>query len=143
MAAWFAVSSASMVGDAHVYGLDIDRPDLEILAITDRDAKALRSGGTYTGPHDLKSTIALLDVAEVSNRITNQRGIVTIHAPPTKPLAVPATDTFVITGVLREDFQKRLFDVGIDDSQIYPGLDGLCKLSDWRARTHNYPKSMV
>ena len=124
MAAWFAVSSASVVGDAHVYGPDIDRPDLEILAITDRDAKALRSGGTYTGPHDLKSTIALLDVAEVSNRITNQRGIVTIHAPPTKPLAVPATDTFVITAALREDFQKRLFDVASTIRRSTPASTG-------------------
>lgn len=143
VAAWFAVSSAAVAGDAHVYGLDINRPDLEILAITDNGARALRSGGAYKGPHDIKSAIALMDVAEVSNRITNQRGIFTIHAPPTKPLVVPEDDTFVIAAALREEFQKRLFDVGIDDAQIYPGLDGLCKLLDWRARTRNYPQSMV
>ena len=141
VAAWFAVSSASPNENAHVYGLDINRHDLEILAIGDREAKALRSGGTYTGPHDIRSAIALMDVAQVSSRITNQRGVFTIHAPPTTPLVVPHSDTFVITGDLRGEFQKRLFDVGIDDSQIYPGLDGLCKLLDWRARTHNYPKS--
>ena len=89
-----------------MYGLDINRQDLEILAIGDKDAKALRSGGSYTGPHDIGAAIALMDVAQVSNRITDQRGVFTIHAPPTAPLVVPQPDTFVITGDLRASFRS-------------------------------------
>lgn len=143
VAAWFAVSSNPGDAEAHVYGLDVVRRDIEFLDIGDDGAIATRGGGRYSGPHAVRAAVAMIEVAEVSTRITNQRGIFTLHAPPTRALDVPTADRFTIPAALRTAFQRRLFDVGIDDSQIYPGLDGLCKMLDWRARTHLYPKLLT
>ena len=143
VAAWFAVSSDPPDQDASIYGLDIGRADVEILSIGEKQGQAARSGAIYDGPFSLKTGIALVEVAEVTARITNQRGVFTLHAPPTMPLVVGPSDVFVIPTGLRSVFQKRLFDVGIDDSRIYPGLDGLCRLLDWRARTNRYPTPLA
>lgn len=143
IAAWFAVSSSRADQDAHVYALDAARSDIEILDVGDNEARAARSGATYANPFALRNGIALVEVAEVTTRITNQRGAFTLHAPPTSPLAIPPGDTFAIPAALRDPFQRRLFDVGIDDSHIYPGLDGLCRMLDWRARTRHYPTALA
>ncbi len=79
-----------------------------------------------------KTGVYLIETAQVSNRITTQRGIFTLHGSPSTPLAIPNDEIFPIPLALRQDFQSRLMDLGVDASHIYPDIDGLCRSLDYR-----------
>lgn len=132
VAAFFAVSSYPERTDAKLYALDRSREDIESLDIvTGKTA----NNATYGGPLDIKKGVYLIETAPVSHRITTQRGIFTVHGDPTLALTIPGEETFTIAGDQRTQFQSRLLDLGIDHSHIYPDLDGLCRMLDWRVRS--------
>jgi FRG domain len=133
VAAWFAVSSYPENEDAQVYALDPTRADLDRI-----DTK---TGATDGGPdidHPLKprKDVYLVETAQISNRITTQRGIFTLHGDPTSALVVPTGETFSIPAAIRNDFQSRLMDLGVDAAHIFPDIDGLCRSLDWRLKTN-------
>jgi len=132
VAAWFAVSSYPETTNAQLYALDVVRPDVDALNTKTRQT---RTGTTVDEPLRLTSGVYLIETAQVSNRITTQRGIFTLHGDPTKPLNVPAAEIFEIPAALRSDFQSRLMDVGVDASHIYPDIDGLCRSLDYRFKS--------
>lgn len=133
VAAWFAVSSYPEKTDAQVYALDVTRSDLDTL-----DSATGRTGSGNIIPHplDQRKGVFLVETAQVSNRITTQRGIFTLHGEPTAALPIPTAETFKIPAAMRDDFQSRLMDLGIDASHIYPDIDGLCRSLDWRLKAN-------
>lgn len=133
VAAWFAVASFPLAGDAVIYGLDLLREDVEPFDLSTN--RGVRSNNGFAGPLDIREHVYLIETPAVSSRITTQRGIFTLHGNPKIPLDIPENDRFIIPQCLREHFQERLLDLGIDASHIYPDLDGLCKALDWRLRT--------
>lgn len=139
VAAWFAVSSFPHNKDAVIFALKVDRDDIEPL--DSRSGKATKNG-TFDSPLAIQTGVYLIETAPVSERITTQRGIFTLHGQPKTGLAVLDGDTFVIPEKLRSGLQGRLLDLGIDASHIYPGLDGLCQTLDWRMR-NNKPFSSI
>ena len=132
VAAFFAVSSFPEGTEAKVYALDVSRSDIETL--NTRTLKA--SGGSkIEDPLGVTKGVYLIETAQVSGRITTQRGIFTLHGNPRTPLKIPPAETFSIPQDLRQDFQSRLMDVGIDASHIFPDIDGLCKSLDYRMKS--------
>ncbi|WP_439472784.1 FRG domain-containing protein [Brevundimonas sp.] len=132
VAAWFAVSSFPETTDAQIYALDVVRPDILVL---DTKTGETRDGTTVKGPLSPRSGVYLIETAQVSNRITTQRGIFTLHGEPLTPFVVPSAETFEIPCALRAGFQSRLMDVGVDASHIYPDIDGLCRSLDYRFKS--------
>ena len=63
----------------------------------------------------------------ISTRVTNQSGIFTAHPTPTIPFRTEKLKKFIIPGSLKREIQARLSVLGIEESNIYPGLDGLAK----------------
>lgn len=133
VAAWFAVSSYPLDQDAQVYALDLARPDLDWIDTASYNTK---SGATIDHPLKPLKGVYLIETAQVSDRITTQRGIFTLHGDPTVPLTVPAAETFSIPSTLRVEFQGKLMDFGIDESHIYPDIDGMCRNLDWRFKNN-------
>jgi hypothetical protein len=132
VAAWFAVSSYPEGTDAQIYALDVVRADIDAL---NTKTRTTRAGTTVEDPLRLTTGVYLIETAQVSNRITTQRGIFTLHGKPTAPLKIPASETFQIPATLRADFHSRLMDVGVDASHIYPDIDGLCRSLDYRFKS--------
>jgi len=133
VASWFAVSSFPQNVPAKVYALDVIRDGLDI--INPATGQALKSGATYVHPLKPLSGVYLVETAQVSSRITTQRGIFTLHGDPTVPLVIPDPEIFTIPQDLRGEFQSRLMDFGIDASHIFPDIDGLCRSLEWKLRT--------
>ena len=133
VAAWFAVASYPDTTDAKIYALDLARTDVEPFDLSTNCS--VRTNRGYDSPLKMRDGVYLIETAPVSSRITTQRGIFTLHGVPTTPLNIPPAEEFTIPHALRESFQGRLLDVGIDASHIFPDLDGLCKTLDWRLRT--------
>ena len=129
VAAWFAVSSFPEGTDAQIYALDVLRADIDAIDIK---TGLTRSGPKVDDPLMPKTGVYLIETAQVSNRITTQRGIFTLHGSPSTPLAIPNDEIFPIPLALRQDFQSRLMDLGVDASHIYPDIDGLCRSLDYR-----------
>lgn len=133
VAGWFAVSSFPLNTDAKIYALDLARTDIE--AFDPETMKSVKTNRGFASPLDMTADVYLIETAPVSSRITTQRGIFTVHGDPTAALNIDPVDEFTIPKDMREQFQGRLLDVGIDASHIFPDLDGLCKTLDWRLRT--------
>lgn len=129
VAAWFAVSSYPEKQDAQIYALDIMRSDLDWIDTKTGDTA---NGQKVDDPLKVSKGVFLIETAQVSNRITTQKGIFSLHGDPQAALSVPKVDTLEIPADLRDDFQSRLMDLGIDASHIYP--DGLCKSLEWRLK---------
>jgi hypothetical protein len=132
VAAWFAVGSYPLDQDAQIYALDVTRTDVQsVEAKTGRTSR----GAAVVHPLDPIADIYLMETAQVSSRITTQRGIFTLHGDPTIPLSIPTSEVFAIPQAQRTQFQARLVDLGIDSSHIFPDLDGVCKSLDWRMKS--------
>lgn len=133
VAAWFAVSSFPENTDAQVYALDTVRRDIDAL---DTKTFETRNAGTKVDdPLRPRTGVYLIETAQVSGRITTQRGIFTLHGDPEAPLAIPASEIFEIPAALRSAFHSRLIDVGVDASHIFPDIDGLCRSLDYRFKS--------
>lgn len=60
-------------------------------------------------------------------RFVNQAGVFTIHPDPTVPYVDDAITKYVFPGEKREEIQWTLRKLGITNSGIFPGLDGVAK----------------
>ncbi len=71
----------------------------------------------------------------VTNRITNQGGLFSVHAEPNVPWGQPLLDPdhiFDIPGEMRGFFRRRLFYLGVDHQRIMGGVDGLGTRVAWQ-----------
>lgn len=74
----------------------------------------------------------------VTNRITNQGGLFSVHPTPELPWAEPldeAADIFDVPGEMRSFFRRRLFYLGVDEQRIKGGIDGLGARIAWQYGT--------
>jgi hypothetical protein len=63
----------------------------------------------------------------ISERVVNQAGLFTVHHEPRKAFDTDKLHKFVIPGELKPQIQSKLGLLGINESTIYPGLDGIAK----------------
>jgi len=71
----------------------------------------------------------------VTNRISNQGGLFSVHPDPSHPWTEPLgrpEDIFDIPGEMRTFFRRRLFYLGVDPQRIMGGLDGLGARVAWQ-----------
>lgn len=130
VAAFFAVNSHPHDTDAKLYALK--HADMMTL---DTKTGIVSNGANVQHPLAPKDGVYLIETAQVSARIKNQRGIFTLHGDPQKKLDIPVAQQFDIPKDLRDAFQNKLMDFGIDASHIFPDIDGLCKSLDWRLKS--------
>ncbi|HJP96737.1 MAG TPA: FRG domain-containing protein [Candidatus Saccharimonadales bacterium] len=67
----------------------------------------------------------------ITNRITAQAGIFTIHPDPRIPFVAKTLDRIVIPASLRRDLKKTLYKFGLHASTLFPDLDGLSRHITW------------
>lgn len=63
----------------------------------------------------------------ISERVVNQAGLFTVHHEPRNAFDTEKLHKFVIPGGLKPQIQAKLNMLGISESTIYPGLDGIAK----------------
>ena len=61
------------------------------------------------------------------SRFVNQEGVFTIHPEPTKPYEDSNLIKYIFPGEKREEIQWHLKKLGISNSRIYPGLEGVAR----------------
>lgn len=69
--------------------------------------------------------------AHVTNRITAQTGLFTIHPKPQKPFTSREIDRAVIKNRFRKPFKKILSRYGIHRGSLFPDLDGIAAHIKW------------
>lgn len=73
----------------------------------------------------------------ITQRITAQSGLFTIHPTPTAPFNSPSVQRFLIPQKFRQPLKKMLFRYGIHAASLFPDLEGLTKHIEWM-RTDAY-----
>jgi hypothetical protein len=68
----------------------------------------------------------------VTNRISDQGGLFSIHNVPDAPWIPSKLDSFVVPGDMRKFFAKRLYYIGIHSQRMMGGLDGLGERLSWQ-----------
>lgn len=63
----------------------------------------------------------------ISERVSNQSGLFTVHCNPGKPLDTEKLHKFIIPGKLKREIIEKLSLLGFREETIYPGLDGIAK----------------
>jgi hypothetical protein len=67
----------------------------------------------------------------ITQRITAQTGIFTIHPSPTMPFEDSSVEQFIIKNEFRRPLKKMLFRYGIHAASLFPDLDGLAQNIEW------------
>jgi hypothetical protein len=67
----------------------------------------------------------------VTQRITAQTGLFTIHPEPQAPLEPAAVDRLIIKKSYRKALKHTLFRYGIHRASLFPDLDGLSRHIEW------------
>jgi hypothetical protein len=67
----------------------------------------------------------------VTNRITAQSGIFTIHPTPLVSFKSERIDRLIISASFRKELKKVLFRYGIHEGTLFPDMDGLCRHIEW------------
>jgi hypothetical protein len=81
------------------------------------------------------ATIKFLMPRVLTTRISTQGGLFSVHPVPNNPWLEPLKrpeEIFDIPGEMRTDFQRKLFQLGVDNQRIMGGLDGLCSRLSWQ-----------
>ncbi len=123
VAAYFAVSSR----DQH---LDASAPDAPARLIAIEGLTAIDVDGR-AGPFDI-TDVAVVVPSSRSARIASQRGFFTIHPQPDQAWVPKKPRYFEIPASHCHFFQRKLFYLGIDASNIQADLDGLCRGLSWQ-----------
>ena len=108
VAAYFAVAEPH-AGNSAVYAYDIGRP---LRLDENPDPFTLVSIARFTPPH-------------ISERITAQSGLFTVHPSPTEAFDSEKVDKYVIASSFRKQFKFILYRYGVTKQSLFPGLDGL------------------
>ena len=115
-AAFFAVEAAGTRGDAVIYGVR----DLRQLSKTDEKRPFdARAPGIYKPPH-------------IAARIPAQRSVFTLHPNPTDVFAPHGLTQWVIASDACAEIKRVLDACGVNDSSLFPDLDGLSRYLGWR-----------
>ncbi|URQ99426.1 FRG domain-containing protein [Pseudoalteromonas sp. SCSIO 43095] len=80
----------------------------------------------HTNPFALTETLEFYGPS-ISERVVNQTGLFTVHHKPRNAFDTSELHKFVIPGELKSQIQIKLSLLGINESTIYPGLDGIAK----------------
>lgn len=115
-AAFFAVEAAGTRGDAVIYGVH----GLRQSSRTDENQPFNASTpGIYRPPH-------------IAARIPAQRSVFTLHPSPTEAFAPPGLTQWVIASGACIEIKRVLDACGINDSSLFPDLNGLSRYIGWR-----------
>ena len=120
VAAYFAIEKEHNENSA-VYAFNIGS-SLELE--THPDPFQVHSVARFTPPH-------------ITQRITTQSGIFTIHPNPAEPFEPDTMDKYIITNGFRRELKFILYRYGITRASMFPGLDGLASHIQW-LRTEQY-----
>lgn len=67
----------------------------------------------------------------VTNRISAQSGVFTIHPKPIEPFTSELIDILLIPNGKRRDIKRTLYSLGIHRESLFPDLDGLARHITW------------
>jgi hypothetical protein len=115
-AAFFAVDAAGTRGDAVIFGVK------GLRTITRADEKrpfSVKTPGIYRPPH-------------IAPRIPAQRSVFTIHPDPAAAFAPEGLSQWVISSAACGEIKRVLDACGINESSLFPDLDGLSRYIGWR-----------
>lgn len=115
-AAFFAVEAAGTRGDAVIYGVHGLR---EIGRADEKRPFAAKAPGIYRPPH-------------IAARIPAQRSVFTLHPNPTDVFAPTGLTQWVISWHACGEIKRVLDACGINESSLFPDLDGLSRYLGWR-----------
>lgn len=83
-------------------------------------------------PFDIRVTKhKVFSPAHWDSRIVNQRGLFTVHPYPWKPMPDAWIKKIAIAHQYRRELRKFLNILGVNESVIYPGLEGTAKHVKW------------
>lgn len=113
VAAYFAVEEEHG-GDSAIYAFIGPSIDLE----------------SHPDPFKL-TVVSLVSPSHISQRITTQSGIFTIHPNPSEPFLSDKIDKYIIDASFRRELKFILYRYGITRASMFPGLDGLASHIQW------------
>jgi len=120
VAAFFAVAEERST-DSAIYAYDIGPPlDLD----ANPDPFAIKVVSRFTPSH-------------ITDRITAQAGLFTIHPNPKEPFESDRIQKYIIANSFRRELKFILYRYGITQASLFPGLDGLASHIQW-LRTVQY-----
>jgi len=118
VAAYFAAELAGTRGDAVIYAVK----NLRLVTPTEEaDPFAISEPGVYHPPR-------------LSARIAAQRNVFTVHPDPTLPFDPPALVKWSISGETCARIKLVLDACAVNESALFPDLDGLARYLGWRYR---------
>lgn len=116
IAAYFAVDKAGTCGDAIIYGVsgipETSRED-------ETDPFGIQRVSLYRPPH-------------ISPRIPAQQSVFTLHPDPTVTFEGPELRSWTILDQSCMAIKRALDACGVNQSSLFPGLDGLATYIGWR-----------
>jgi len=115
-AAFFAVEAAGTQGNAVIYGVHRLR---EISKTDQKRPFNAKTPGIYRPPH-------------IASRIPAQRSVFTLHPNPTEAFAPKGLRKWLIAEGACVEIKRILDACGINDSSLFPDLDGLSRYLGWR-----------
>lgn len=117
VAAYFATEKAGTAGDAVIYGVQ------GLRTITEEEEgwpfESHEGPGIYHPPH-------------ITSRIPAQRSVFTVHSDPMVPFSPPSLSRWVITSSACNSIKRILDACAINNSSLFPDLDGLSTYIAWR-----------
>jgi hypothetical protein len=78
-----------------------------------------------------RKTVGKFIPNHVTQRITAQAGLFTVHPNPTEPFESVKVDHLIIPGDFRQDLKRILYRYGIQRATLFPDLEGLAKHIEW------------
>ena len=75
--------------------------------------------------------VGRVDLPHVTDRITYQAGLFTIHPDYEKPFDDDKITAIIIPNHMRRDIKQMLHNYGINEMTLFPGLDGISKHLEW------------
>ena len=115
-ASFFAVAAAGTRGDAVIYGFHGLR---QINSTDEKRPFAAKAPGIYRPPH-------------IAPRIPAQRSVFTLHPNPTEAFAPQGLTQWAIAADACIEIKRVLDACGINESSLFPDLDGLSRYLGWR-----------
>jgi hypothetical protein len=113
-AVFFAVERAGVGGPATIYAMRSPPA-----AAPDRDPFSLKSVMLYRPPH-------------IAPRIPAQQGVFTVHPRPALEFQPRNLEQWVIEESVSWNIKKQLHACGINESVLFPDIDGLARYLKWR-----------
>jgi hypothetical protein len=123
VAAYFAAKKAGVEGHALIYGV-CDIP--EVRAAEEKAPFGLKRVALYRPPH-------------IAPRIPAQSSVFTVHPDPTVALTTPNLKKWVVADSACMQIKRMLDFCAINESTLFPDLDGLARHLGWRYKWGKLP----